>query len=820
MSKRTRITIIAVFLWITAALTAGFIYFIKNSRTLEYTAANSFISGEDLVYISDNYGDNGLIWMTDLKGKVQKLFTTKESRLLAGWNIADLEMVDENIHAVFTRRYNDSGRVVNQYCVAIFNEQLGMNYLSPVFRFPIELNLTGFSASESDAYLTALSSNGQQAYVYDVPNSAFIALTGEAGEDREKWKNGEVTPTEIEIRESVWPRYFTEAEYLEGNINLRYDNSEPGVFETDNGAAGVYGNIRLDPGLFLKMRGISPILPVLVVIIGGLLIVAVSLLFRNRRRVVYVIAVFEVLMFVAAAGVVFFIARYGRETAENEFVRFGTSDAQSVFDGYGMVNMEAEDFYNSTEYETLSERLKRRTGTDGAGVVIEDMLVVNALTGNVVMSASGHNRQALSAIYGGKAGSLLTGLSSGDDYGFEKIVLKGRNLAILETSLSSAGQQAYALVTVAESKSVFNGLFSDLANCFRYILVIFLVGSVLGLVFIALQGFDLNLLRRALSQVARGEEPITKRNAGSQDINFMWNSLSEIRKNIVNTNRIKFLTYEAYFRFAPKSVEKILKKQSITEVKCGDSVSSSGALAVLKTGADKADLSGGLTGRSWLLNAAEECRSEYDGILISHNDDLGEIKFLFTEENRNGIDFGSDLILKLREEKSRGFARSTMIMHYAAYSYGIAGDERQAAVYFSSPEKEILESYADWLNSLRLGLVVTGQLLEREKRSGDYRYIGFIIPDEKTPDRRIKLYEVLDAEIPMVRNRKARQKKRFEEALEHFYKKDFYLARGVFSDILRESPDDELAKWYLFECERYLDNGARGEFMGELHFEA
>ena len=58
--------------------------------------------------------------------------------------------------------------MVNQYCVALMNEAFDINYLTPVFRFPLELNLTGFQATEDTLYLTALSDNGQQAYVYSL----------------------------------------------------------------------------------------------------------------------------------------------------------------------------------------------------------------------------------------------------------------------------------------------------------------------------------------------------------------------------------------------------------------------------------------------------------------------------------------------------------------------------------------------------------------------------------------------------------------------------------------------------------------------------
>ena len=46
---------------------------------------------------------------------------------------------------------------------------------------------------------------------------------------------------------------------------------------------------------------------------------------------------------------------------------------------------------------------------------------------------------------------------------------------------------------------------------------------------------------------------------------------------------------------------------------------------------------------------------------------------------------------------------------------------------------------------------------------------------------------------------------KFDQALRSFYDKDFYISRTMFSDILKEMPDDALVKWYVFESDRYLN---------------
>ncbi len=247
MAKRIREVIPFIIIWISAVLLGTAIYLAINLETPEFTGSNPSIVGEEYIYIADNYGKTGVIWKTDLKGKRIATFTSQKSRILSGFNITQLDNVDENIYAVFERRVNDAGRMVNQYCVALMNESFEINYLTPIFRFPMELNLTGFQATEDTLYLTALSDNGQQAYIYTLKTASMITMTGDLDEDTKKWKEGKATLVIYDTRESVWPRFFTDAEYRDGDIILRYDDSEPGYFAKD--ATGSYGTER-NPGCF------------------------------------------------------------------------------------------------------------------------------------------------------------------------------------------------------------------------------------------------------------------------------------------------------------------------------------------------------------------------------------------------------------------------------------------------------------------------------------------------------------------------------------------------------------------------------------------
>ena len=74
-----------------------------------------------------------------------------------------------------------------------------------------------------------------------------------------------------------------------------------------------------------------------------------------------------------------------------------------------------------------------------------------------------------------------------------------------------------------------------------------------------------------------------------------------------------------------------------------------------------------------------------------------------------------------------------------------------------------------------------------------------------------KLYEVLDAYPGLERELRRGYDQRFQEAINLFYHNDFYLARNVFSSLLRACPGDGIARWYLFACEHFFNQEGDAE---------
>ena len=817
MSKRISTIIICIAVWLLGLCAYCVWRYIEISQPQEYTLSNEAERMGDAWYLADNGAPGGMIWRIADNYKAEILFCAKEDHFLKGFYIEKMDPINEdNLAAVFSREVDDNGTMINQYVVAEFNEALMITYISPIFRFPQELNLTGFDADEENLYMTAISKNGQQAYVYALSTSELVKVSENNSSEASKWKEERCEVSEYMLQECVWPRYFVSAEYANEILNLRYDDSDPGYFELNREAKDHYENMKAAMGMVIRAAGFDTTLLILIAVIGCLFIILMSVIFRERRRVVYAVAALEIFMLVICAGSVMILDREYRRNAREEHIRYVYLDAQSITDGYAMTDFNDEALYDSNDYEILSSRLRRRLNDDAD---VEDVLLVNSISGRVIVSASGSNKSYVSELFGSSIMDLMQTVANGDMYAIKDYKDEGDPMIVIAVNLAAMGHADMAVIYKSEGTGFFESLLAGVGDYINLILVLFAAGTIVGIAFLLMQSADLLKLQNALGELSKGGDArIDKPAVVGRDMNYMWNSVMEICKNVANNNRIKFLTYEAYFRFAPKSIERILNRQSITEVHSGDMSAKSGAIACLKIPGWGGSGKAALDNSNVLLSIAEECREEFDGIFISHESDLSEMKYLFLEDNANSAAFSTELILKLKEKRGKGFSNAGMLLHYAPYIYGVAGDARQAAVYLSSPEYENLMEYIPWLAGMKLGVVATETLLEHESFKGESRYIGFIRPDPENKEKRIKLYELLEAELPNIRSIKSALKPRFEEALGLFYEKDFYIARSKFSEVLKSDPEDELSKWYLFECERYLNNeNAANGFDGNLH---
>lgn len=348
---------------------------------------------------------------------------------------------------------------------------------------------------------------------------------------------------------------------------------------------------------------------------------------------------------------------------------------------------------------------------------------------------------------------------------------------------------------------------ADMQRQFLVYAAAFLLSATLLLALVIfLQGRQMRSLVKVAARVAEGKEDwdTLKDSADSfwiesNEMRGLKNSLGQISTDVARMNYIKYKVLQNYYRFAPKQIEQILGKYSILEVEPGDKVHVTGTLAFVAYPENK-----GLGEDRYLRRMDREYRrlgekqKEYEGILLSDNSDLTTLQLLFQEETRKALYFGLEMALPQEDEiREQAF----VLLHRTSFMYGVIGDDGQAFTYVLSREMKMLEKYVDRFRSVGIRMAVTDAVYELVEKDTTGRYIGYLEEGGCT----FKLYEILDAYPAKERQRRLDTRDKFRKALNLFYQGDYYLGRNLFTEVLKECPDDEVAKWYLFLCEKCLN---------------
>lgn len=823
MTGKIKNIILLAAVWVVLVLSVSVFIMLNTINTTGFTAENKVAKDSDYIYVTENSKYHGLIWKLDKEGNVCGFFSTSKLKYLEDFRVKEIAVADGLPRCVFEKKYDDNGRFVTEYAIAIFNDDMQPTFITAPFRFDQELILTGFTSTEDRFHLTAIPVSRKTIYVYRLYAADMKQLedTKLTNQDVQAWEKDLIKVSSIEQHNAETGRFVAEAEYDEAELHIRYDNTMPEYFSLDTEAGNLFNRFKPNMYQYSQMSAVNINLSVIVAGIGALVILLLYVLFQNRNRIVYVVFSMEVL-FIIALAVIFGYHVYTLEKSmASEHVRHSAEDIISTFDGYSFTDLKSQEIYTSKDYAVIAQRQNRMISTE---ITIDDEpditdVLVADQNGKIIISGDGRNFNSVTSLYGTDVRELVYTTASTAQILDEKIVLDGEFYYAIATPLSKAGLNEYVGLIMARYDTIDKYFWKEYGVLLIIFVILFLISSIVLILVNIAQHKDLEVLAEALGKLSEGEEDIEKPVAIGRDMNYMWNSIHEIQKNILHSNRIKFLTYEAYFRFAPKGVEQILGRDSIMEVNLGDNIDLNGTIAFIASEKQEVLSPNDRRLLDKFMVLLHQTRQNYNGIFISHSNNLSKIKLLFMENNRETTGFGIDFLLKLREDRQDKFPDTTVIMHYTPLSYGVVGTEECSSIYMVSKESELLQDYAEWFRRKRVSLVLTESLIGHEKVDSELRYIGFIVPNPENPDERMKLYESFDAESVAIHSKRIATKEQFENALDMFYKQDFYLARNAFTEILRESSEDEISKWYLFECERYVNEVSSENFIGALHMD-
>ncbi len=317
-------------------------------------------------------------------------------------------------------------------------------------------------------------------------------------------------------------------------------------------------------------------------------------------------------------------------------------------------------------------------------------------------------------------------------------------------------------------------------------------------------------MTRQMDRVSDGDSAAREASVSKDELGQMDRSLQMMCMNLSVWDYEAACTIRSYKRFVPEKMAELLNRPVVEEIRLGDSRRMTGNVGVFSVG-NRSEARASLEDAAFVdfvnhsFGVFYDCTKENRGWIVSSGLRLSAMEALFPDAPTDGVQAGLDFLGKLRVQHAEDVpeARACLILHRASFLYGIAGRDDRLFPYLSSSELNFLGSYAPKLDEAGVRIVATEAYWNQLSGCGfTARYIGFVSAGER--GSAYKLYEILDAYSALERDLRCGYDSRFQEAINLFYRNDFYLARNLFSTLLRACPGDGVARWYLFACERFF----------------
>ncbi|MCC8140652.1 MAG: hypothetical protein LIO67_10225 [Lachnospiraceae bacterium] len=681
----------------------------------------------------------------------------------------------DGLYAVLTPSSSEDGegrRIVS------LSETGEASAVTPVLELESGGSVSALSVARDGFYLAVILDGGERAGVYFVESENLSEENLTAEETPEPLSLALVSSAEAgEGRQINWAAY-------EEGLLLTWKDDGTGAEYYEQAAADEADceQLLMDMGQEANIRQFNTICHLVLLFAGWLLLFLVVRFLKNRSYTVYAVILVELLLLIITVTGVALATLSSRNTTESETERYSRYYLSALLVEMKalqpMDDFETEGFYQSDTYEEVFSLLSGFISDEGTGDVFTDLCILRPEDGCILLSASGKNGALLSTVY-------------------------GQDAELLEADFTPDGETVYTLAAVRGDTAVSLFAEAESRGYLVFAVILFLAASAVCMALLLIRGSELRRFSAAMLQVSAGQEVPMGRAARSRDVAVMWNSLMELQKKIGRINYTRYRIFESCYRFAPKNIEKIFGRDSITEVAGGDTVRLHGMVAFVTTTEPQGASEGSAQQINQFVTLLERHMEESEGYFVSGNADLTSLKLLFLESEGRGVDFGVSFLREVYAQPDLVSLKAGILLHDSEFLYGVAGDERQSFPFLLSEDKAELERFADWFRSMDLRLVVTAGVREREKPQGAVRFIGYICLGQS--GQRLDLYEMLEAYPQPERKPKIETLDRFEKALELFYQNDFYLARNAFSDVLKVNPMDRMARWYLFTCEKYLN---------------
>lgn len=259
---------------------------------------------------------------------------------------------------------------------------------------------------------------------------------------------------------------------------------------------------------------------------------------------------------------------------------------------------------------------------------------------------------------------------------------------------------------------------------------------------------------------------------------------------------------QRYYSFIPKKFFGLLEKRSIQEMVFGTYKQMNKPLAITSyrylNMLDKKEslLAQAMNNNFRLINKTV---SQYDGVLNIDHRYFFDVTALYDTPHKAleaSLIINENLYENNKEEKME----QVTFLDQLDIRLELGGEVNRIKPVFLAYRLEWLYKFLPLFRKMGCQVIATKEFIQEIDEMYKYRYIGYLLgPNEE----RVDLYDYYEGDEKAIREVKEATQPQFDEALSYFHKKDFYKARNLFLQVIKENKRDEIARWYILRCDAY-----------------
>lgn len=280
---------------------------------------------------------------------------------------------------------------------------------------------------------------------------------------------------------------------------------------------------------------------------------------------------------------------------------------------------------------------------------------------------------------------------------------------------------------------------------------------------------------------------------------------------------------DAYAKFVPQEFFRLLHKRNVLDVQLGDQAIQQMNVVYIHT-RDFYELSKHMTTQqnfdflNTIFNYMTEIVKQNGGV-VERYEGAGMVA-LFDGTADYAVRSALQILerVEIQNRENTTDIEIGISIHHGAVMLGIVGHTKRVAPTVISEEVNMTLFLENLSKKFGTRLLITEDALREvpHKEKFLYRQIGRIKDNQKK--RVVSLYDFIDGESQYDKGLKLRTKEQFETGIRYYMAGEFLEARKQFIDVIRVNRKDELAKIYLFLCEKYQEEPSNENWEGVLDY--